>query len=344
MLKIKSLRQELAQAGMFRPCEARSWGKLVTLLGAASALFVAHVALPFWYSALLVPLTGGLCAVAAMIGHEGSHRGLSRSPVRNRLMYFITFPVLGGVSGVYWHHKHDIKHHAYPNVADIDPDISLWPMATSTVEYQRCGPARQWFQRNLQGALFWPLCLFMVWAMRVQGIAHLVHDIGDRGFRKNHALDVVGLSLHAMGWVVLPVVFFGWNGLLLYVAAWSLAGLFLSMVFAPAHMGLPVVEDPNDIWRLQFETTRNFRMPKLLSFFFIGLDYQLEHHLFPRIPHQKLPTAAKITKAWAARNGVPYHEIDYWDGIKDVTRFMGESWNVAPYTLAPAKMAHRKAA
>jgi len=117
-------------------------------------------------------------------------------------------------------------------------------------------------------------------------------------------------------------------------------GITLSMVFAPAHMGMPVVSPTKDIWLLQFETTRNLTMPRWLSFFFIGLDYQIEHHLFTKIPHQRLGDAAVITKKWAAKNGVPYHEIPYWEGVKDVTRFMSKCWSLDPHeivTFKPAK-------
>lgn len=333
MLKTKSLRDELEQAGIFKICEGRSWAKLGVFLGAVSVLLVLHAELPLVYSCLLVPVTGILCAVAAMIGHEGSHKGLSRSPTRNRLMLALTFPLLGGVSGVYWHFKHDMKHHAHPNVADQDPDIALWPMAMSAEEYDRSGKVRQWFQRHCQGVLFWPLCLFMVWNMRVAGIRFLIQDIRKHGVMKRHRLDLIALPLHVLGWVVLPMIFFGPLALVLYICIWCMAGLFLSAVFAPAHMGLPVIKDTNDVWRLQFETTRNFGMPRWMSFFFIGLDYQLEHHLFPRIPHQRLPQAAKITKDWAARHGIPYNEIGFFAGLVDVTRHMSVCWKIPAQSM-----------
>lgn len=336
MLRTKSLRDELAAAGLFQRCEARTWGKLGFLMTVIGGLLVAHAYLPFWWSALLAPVTAFFCGVAAMIGHEGSHRGLSTAPWRNRLMFNLTFPVFGGVSGMYWHWKHDIQHHAYPNVADVDPDILLWPMASTADEYRRSSPARQWFQRRLQGAFFWPLCLFLVWSMRTSALAHLYRHARTKGMNRTWWIDVSCLALHVLGWVVVPTLFFGPWAIALYALIWTFVGLVLSMVFAPAHIGMPVVEDTKDIWRLQFETTRNLKLPAWLSFFFIGLDYQIEHHLFPKIPHQRLPEAAAITRAWAERNGVPYHEIGYWDGVRDVTRFMGVAWEREAATLTSA--------
>ena len=330
MLKTKSLREELSAAGMFERCEARTWGKLAFLMSIVAGLMVAHVYLPFWWSALLAPVTAWFCAVAAMIGHEGSHRGLSSTPWRNRLIFNLTFPMLGGVSGMYWHWKHDIQHHAYPNVADVDPDILLWPMASTAVEYRRSGPKRRWFQRNFQGAAFWPLCMLLVWSMRGSALAFLYRHARTKGMNHAWRVDVFFLALHVAGWIVIPTIFFGPWAIALYALIWTMVGGALSMVFAPAHRGMPVVTDTKDIWRLQFETTRNLTMPGWLSYFFIGLNYQIEHHLFPKIPHQKLPQASVITRAWAARNGVPYHEIPYWAGVKDVTRFMRASWSLEP--------------
>ena len=147
------------------------------------------------------------------------------------------------------------------------------------------------------------------------------------------------LALHVMGWIVIPALAFGPWAIALYALIWTFVGLVLSMVFAPAHMGMPVVEDTKDIWRLQFETTRNLKVPGWLSFFFIGLDYQIEHHLFPKIPHQRLAEASVITRAWAERNGLPYHEIGYWDGLCDVTNFMSDAWSLEAKALVSLKPA-----
>ena len=62
-----------------------------------------------------------------------------------------------------------------------------------------------------------------------------------------------------------------------------------------SYIGLPIVGSQHHDWLHQVETTRNLELPRFVSFFFIGLDYQVEHHLFPKIPHQHLPRAAAIT-------------------------------------------------
>jgi fatty acid desaturase len=117
-------------------------------------------------------------------------------------------------------------------------------------------------------------------------------------------------------------------GFALYSAIWGLVGVCLALVFAPAHMGLPLLGAQNNDWVHQLETTRNLEMPGVVSFFFIGLDYQVEHHLFPKIPHQKLPLAAAITAAWCEREGIPHLSVPYLYALGDAARFMAKGWDV----------------
>ena len=109
---------------------------------------------------------------------------------------------------------------------------------------------------------------------------------------------------------------------------WGGVGVCLALVFAPAHMGLPIVREQKHEWQHQLETTRNLEMPRWLSFFFIGLDHQVEHHLFPKIPHQHLPRAAQITAAWCKRHGVTYHSLPYLAALADASQFIRNAWDL----------------
>jgi fatty acid desaturase len=128
-------------------------------------------------------------------------------------------------------------------------------------------------------------------------------------------------------------------GLGVYLAVFALVGVFLALVFAPAHIGLPVVEHQHHDWLHQLETTRNLELPRVISFFFIGLDYQVEHHLFPKIPHANLPRAAEITAAWCKRHGVIYQTMPYLDALADAVRFMKDAWRREASTADAIRMA-----
>src|SRR4051812_15371367 len=101
--KLGTLRIELAAAGVFEHRELRSWGKLSILLVAIAAGLTAIALVGWWIAIPLVPILAVLCTATAMLGHEGSHRSFSTSPVRNGLMSYIAFPLFSGLSTLYWH-------------------------------------------------------------------------------------------------------------------------------------------------------------------------------------------------------------------------------------------------
>ena len=68
-------------------------------------------------------------------------------------------------------------------------------------------------------------------------------------------------------------------------------------------------------------------MPRVMSFFFVGLDYQVEHHLFPKIPHKNLPRAAAITADWCARHNVTHLSEPYLDALTDAAQFIARAWD-----------------
>jgi len=326
---MKELRAALLAAGCYRHHEAASWGKLAILLAVLGLSIVATIAGPWWVALLVVPVGSIVAATAAMLGHEGSHRSFSASPARNALFNHITFPLLSGLGALYWRHKHDGAHHGHPNVDVDDPDIDLWPMVSCSQQHERSSPARRWFQRHLQGYAFWPLTLLLPTMMRIASVTHLVR-LARRG-RVDRAWlsDVACLLVHYTLWLVVPSLVVGVGAAIaFYFAMWTGSGLLLAMVFAPAHMGMPVIIDQNNDWLHQLETTRNLRLPRPLPWFFIGLDYQVEHHLFPKIPHQELPRAAEVVAAWCARHGFPHHEIGYGAALADVTRFVRDAWKL----------------
>jgi len=324
-----TLRIELAAAGVFEHHELRSWGKLAVLL-VAIATGLTTIALVGWWIAIpLIPILAVLCTATAMLGHEGSHRSFSTSPVRNGMMSYFAFPLFSGLSTLYWREKHDRLHHGHPNVEGVDPDIKPFPFVSSRGDHERCGPKLRWFQRNLQRWVFWPMATLMALGMRRSSLVHLFRYPGRNGGRDAAWwIELACLVVHYVGWLVISSLIWGpLAGFALYAALWAAVGVCLALVFAPAHMGLPVTDGQQHDWIHQLETTRNLELPRLVSFFFIGLDYQVEHHLFPKIPHQNLSRAAEITAAWCKREGVPYQSEPYLDALGDAARFIATAWS-----------------
>ena len=327
--KLGTLRIELAEAGAFEHRELRSWGKLGVLLAAIAASLTAIALVGGWLVVPLVPLLAVLCTATAMFGHEGSHRSFSDSPLRNNLIAYFAFPLFGGLSTLYWREKHDRLHHGHPNVEGVDPDIRPFPFVSSRGDHERSGPRLRWFQRHLQRWAFWPMAMLMALGMRRSSLVHLIgYPRRNGGVDRGWWAELACLTVHYTAWLIVPSLI--WGPLVtfaLYSAIWAGVGVCLALVFAPAHMGLPVTRGQQHDWIHQLETTRNLELPRVVSFFFIGLDYQVEHHLFPKIPHKNLPRAAAITAAWCRREGVPYQSEPYLYALGDAARFIADAWS-----------------
>lgn len=331
---VSSLRAELRAAGVFQHAELYTWLKLGGLLAGLAACLIAIAGGGFWWAVFAIP-PAALCATsAAMIGHEGSHRSLSPSPARNALAVFAVFPILSGLSALYWREKHDRIHHGHPNVEGVDTDIAPFPFVSSRGDHERCGPGQRWFQRHLQGWMFWPMSTLMTVGMRRSSIIHLARHRRRHGIDAPWLIDVAGLSLHYTLWLVVPsLVWSPLAAVAVYAAIYAGVGILLALIFAPAHMGLAITRGQHHDWQHQLETTRNLEMPRAMSFFFVGLDYQVEHHLFPRIAHPRLPRAARIVRAWCERNGAPYQSAPYFAALADAARFMATAWDRPAITI-----------
>lgn len=324
------LRGRLEAVGAFRRRPVATWTKFVLLMAGAAALWLVPLltGLP-WLSWALLPVTALFVTGGVMIGHEGGHKSLSDSTFGNNLMLYLTFPIMGGLSALYWKDKHNVKHHTQPNIDGVDEDLDLWPMAGSRRQYEESGPCRKFFQRHLQAYLFWPLSSLLTLSMHYSSISFIVRKARKSGWSPSLVADAASLALHFFVWLVAPALFFGvsfWVALGAYLAFWAIIGVYLTAIFAPAHMGLPIYKSHDDIWRLQLEVTRNLDMPGWLRFFFIGLDYQVEHHMFMRLPHQSMKVAAPIVEQWAQERGLPYQRIGFVNALIDVTRFVRTAW------------------
>jgi len=325
--ELGTLRAELRAAGLFEHRELRSWLKLAFLLSGTATCILAMVYFGPWAAIPAIPIAAVFCTSTAMLGHEGSHRSFSKSPFRNAVIVYLTFPLFGGLGALYWHNKHDRLHHGHPNVEGKDPDIKPFPFVSSRGDHEKCGKGERWFQRNFQRWAFWPMSTLMALGMRRSSILYLIRYPKKHGFSRAWFVEAACMTAHYTCWLVIPSLVWGpLVAFLVYAGIWAGVGVFLALVFAPAHIGLPIVEEQHNDWLHQVETTRNLELPRVISFFFIGLDYQVEHHIFPKIPHQNLPRAAAITKAWCQRHGIAYQTGPYLDALVDSARFMADAY------------------
>ncbi|HEX7449653.1 MAG TPA: acyl-CoA desaturase [Pirellulales bacterium] len=287
----------------------------------AGWLMASYVALVFWATSwstalpLAVSLGLSMAAVGFNLQHDGAHHAYSDRRWVNRLMA-MSLDLLGGSSYV-WDKKHNSVHHSYTNVTGHDDDINIGFFGRLSPHQRRLG-----FHR-LQHFYLWVLygLLPVKWQLYDDFRDVLLGRVGRHRMARPKGLD---LAVCVVGKVVflglafaLPLSLHGvWSVLSLYLAASFAQGVVLSIVFQVAHcvkeaaFPLPQSHDRRmgAAWAVhQVQTTVDFaRANRLLSWFIGGLNFQIEHHLFPRVCHVHYAALAPIVEETCRQFGVSY--------------------------------------
>ncbi len=283
------------------------------------ALYV-HVVFftPVGWVALLETLAmGGLtAAIGFNVMHDGGHGSFSKSKLWNKIAAYSVNAL--GASGIMWNNKHNIIHHTYTNIDGVDDDIEI-PML------RMCETQKRLKIHRYQHIYVWFLytMLLIIWVFMTDYKKYFTKKVGDVPIKKMSAFDHFAFWVAKVGYlvmmVVLPIYMVGFVSWLVGFLVLSMfAGFVLSIVFQLAHTvehtSFPVtIEGTNDIeneWALhQLETTANFATRnKLISWLVGGLNFQIEHHLFPKISHVHYPAISKIIKSTCQEFNVKYNE------------------------------------
>ncbi len=323
----------------------RMYLKTATVILGLAGLYVltVFVAAAWWQVLLLsVGMGVGVAALGFNVQHDGNHGAYSRVGWINRITG-LTMDLLG-VSSYIWSRKHNVLHHTYTNVAGHDDDIDLGPLA-------RFAPEQRRFRfHRLQHIYMWALYSVIVpkwqfhddWAQLIRG------RIGSHKLMWPKGWDLVWFVAGKLAWIsiffVVPLMLHPvWAVLTCYVITMAVAGIVLSVVFQLAHVvesrHFPV-PDPetghiDTPWAVeQVQTTADFaRGNRLLSWFVGGLNFQIEHHLFPRICHVHYPKIARIVEKMCKRYGIHYHAFpNVWSAIQSHYRWLREMGRPVPAT------------
>lgn len=257
-----------------------------------------------------------MAAVGFNIQHDGGHGAYSRFPLVNRLMAF-TLDILGGSSFV-WRRTHNIVHHSYTNITGVDGDIDLGVLGRLSPHQRRFG-----FHR-FQHFYLWFLYGFITfkWQFKDDTMALLTGKLGGTKIPRPKPLDILltiigKASFFSLAFVI-PLTYHHWThvGAMFFLASF-VQGVLLSVVFQLAHCveeaEFPMPEGDTarieNAWAVhQVETTVDFSQKgKLATWFTGGLNFQIEHHLFPNICHIHYPQIARIVRETSEEFGVQYH-------------------------------------
>jgi linoleoyl-CoA desaturase len=264
-----------------------------------------------------VLLGGVIAAIGFNVMHDGAHGSFSKYKWVNKFAAF-SLNVLGG-SSFMWNVKHNVIHHAYTNVDGVDDDIDIKPWMRMTAAQKK------YKLHKYQHLYFWVLycLLYVLWIFVLDYTKYFRSKIGSMPLKKMKLADHFtfwGFKLFNLflfvGLPILKVGFVSWiTGFAIFTC---FAGLVLSLVFQLAHTvehtAFPVPDEESgrleDEWAIhQIKTTANFATEnKLVSWLVGGLNFQIEHHLFPKISHVHYPAISRIIKQACQEYGINYIE------------------------------------
>ena len=289
------------------------------------ALFV--LAGDSWMALAVAPLVGVMFTQLGFIGHDAGHNQVFGTRRRNRMLGLAMGNALIGLSFGWWVPKHN-AHHAHPNEVGRDPDIGEGALlALPDAPGNTRGPVASWLARR-QAPLFFPLMLLRSGGMHVLGIKRLLR-------RRDKASVVEGslIMLHfavyltVVLWVLSPL-----KALAFVAVQQAVFSLYLGISFAPNHKGMPVIESATaaGFARRQVVTARNVSGGRLVTFMLGGLNYQIEHHLFPSMPRPNLRRVQGLVRDFCVATDLGYREESFAGSFRQIVHYLSSATPAQP--------------
>ncbi|PZS04910.1 MAG: delta fatty acid desaturase [Pseudonocardiales bacterium] len=302
------LSRQVKQAGLLRRRPGYYTAKVVLTLGPFVAGWAGFVLLGrTWYQLLVAAFLGVAFTQVAFLGHDAGHRQIFATRHANDLLGLLNGNLLVGLSFGWWIDKHN-RHHAHPNTEGADPDIGEGVFAFTSAQAGRRTSAVGRLMARKQAWLFFPMLLLEGLNLHVAGVRALL----DKS-RRHRARPVEAALLLVHGGAYLTAVFLvltPMQGIAFIAVQQGLFGLYMGASFAPNHKGMPILsaDDQIDYLRRQVLTSRNVRGGRFTDYVLGGLNYQIEHHLFPSMPRPNLRRAQAIIRAYCHEQGISYRE------------------------------------
>jgi fatty acid desaturase len=278
-----------------------------------------------WWTLLLAVPLALFSTRTAFFGHDAGHAQIATSRRINRSLGLFLGNLLLGMSSAWWNDKHN-RHHANPNHLDKDPDVGEGVLVWTQAQAAKRAGVNRWLTRN-QAWLFFPLLLLEGVALKVSSIQMVVSSKGWQRQGRARVVEGVLLASHFAAYVLLLGVAMGPGKAVVFAAIHhALFGLHLGCVFAPNHKGMEMPDsESGQNWghlRRQVLTSRNVRGGPVTDWMMGGLNYQIEHHLFPNMPRPHLKFARPAVQEYCREIGLSYAETGLVDSYRQALRHM----------------------
>jgi fatty acid desaturase len=296
------LSRQIKEAGLLEPRPGYYIWKIMLTVAALAAGWTAFIVVgDSWWQLAVAAFLAVVFTQVGFLGHDAGHRQIFGS----RRASYVAGVLLGnlgiGLSYGWWVGKHN-RHHAHPNQEDADPDIAVGALAFTAAQARASrGLARLAFR--YQAYLFFPLLLLEAIGLHVASVQALSRQARHRPGESALLIIHFAGSLTAVFLVLSPV-----KAVVFIIVQQGLFGLYLGCSFAPNHKGMPILDaaDRSDFLRRQVLTSRNVRGGWLTDFALGGLNYQIEHHLFPSMPRPNLRRSQTLIEAFCRQHDLTY--------------------------------------
>jgi linoleoyl-CoA desaturase len=318
---IAELRSEFGQRGWHR----KATGRIVFELLAHVAIALAGILIFMAWHQPAIRALGILISAFGCMGvgtntHTSTHYGTSDKRWINEALSYLGYPMFLGLSATYWWQKHVVLHHPSPNVVGVDTDSDLLPwFAITADDLHGASGLRLFYYRHLQFWLF-PLALAAnCFSIQVAGWKYVLGILRHRKGRKAaHWIDLGAMVLHYVVWIGLPLLFWPLPAVAgFYILRNILLGYAMYAILAPGHFPAEAqrttqeARHDGDFFTAQTAGTVSFRTGMLGRFLCSGLEYQIEHHLFPNISHVYYPQVSVAVRAFCVQQGLPYRSYSW---------------------------------
>lgn len=296
---------EVRAAGLLNRRRGYYAGRALLLALALSGLIVGIAFVgDSWYQTLTAVGLGVVFTQIAFLGHDAGHQQIFRRRKANDALGLVAGNLLVGLSYGWWVDEHT-RHHTHPNDEGADPDIAQSVLAfTRGQAGDRGGILR--FIAKYEALLFFPLLTLEGFNLHVSAAQHLLgrkhvrYPRWEKALLAVHLVALLGLPLLAMS----PI-----KALVFVLVAQGVFGVYMGCSFAPNHKGMPTTPSGAaavDFLRRQVLTSRNVTGSRFVDTLLGGLNYQIEHHLFPSMPSASLRRAQPIVERYCRRLGIAY--------------------------------------
>ena len=259
--------------------------------------------------------------------HNSAHHTSTGSYTLDQFLSYFGYSTIIGLSVHYWQHKHNIVHHKHPNVIGVDDDHDLMPWFALT-DYDKDGVTglRLTYYEYLQGIILPVVVMLNTFNLQRAGISYLYEKFTSGKLTKAHYYDIFFHSLHFVFWIVIPCIWYELADVILfYLLRSALLSYAMFFILGASHLvdeAYCVVDsaDNTDYFLGQTATTINIHTNRYGQILYSGLDYQIEHHLFPGVCYTKLPEVSKLVKEYCEVNNYPHRTLGLWDSMVGLVR------------------------